>query len=134
MLPYRDSRIVTVILVIFFVVVVVYGYWEARGIVIGPVISIPTEVTEVHESPITLEGNATRITSLAINGHTVPVTENGSFSEEFLPQVGYNRVTFEARDKYGTTRTRIMEILYTPTDPQASVSVSVIVGSTTKAK
>ncbi len=116
MLPYRDSRITKIALVIFFVLVLGYAYFEARGALFGPSITVTSNVTEVHDPFITIQGQADRIASLSMNGKPIAVTENGAFAEPYLLAEGYNRIVLDARDKYGRSSRQVIEVVYTP-DP-----------------
>jgi hypothetical protein len=114
MLPYRDSRLTYIALGIFFLIVIGYAYFEARGLIFGPSITMTSQITEVHDPFITVKGQAERISSLSMNGKTIAVTEDGSFAEPYLLAPGYNRIVLDARDKYGRTRSQAIEIVYTP--------------------
>ena len=118
MLPYRDSRIIRIGIVVFFVLAMLYAYYETRGLLYGPEIKVPSSVMEAHEPVIVIRGSAERIAQLEMNGKAVPVTEDGAFNEPYVLSVGYNRIVLEARDKYGRTRERTIEILYTPARPE----------------
>lgn len=114
MLPYRDSRITRIVLVAFFAVIVLYAYYEGRGLLSGPVVEVNNRVMEVSEQFIMIEGTAERIATLSMNGSPIPVTEDGAFSEAYLLSPGYNRIALTARDRYGKTSERIIEIVYSP--------------------
>src|SRR3989344_297440 len=114
MLPYHDSRLTRIILIVFFVALAGYAYYEVRGLLSGPVIEIDNRIMEVSEQFITIEGKAERISSLSMNGKTIPVTEDGAFSEGYVLVEGYNRIVLEARDRYGNATDREIEIIYTP--------------------
>lgn len=126
MLPYRDSRLTYIALGIFFLIVLCYAYFEARGLLFGPSIIISSNSTEVDEPFVTIQGHADRIASLSMNGKTIPVTETGEFEEPYLLSLGYNRIVFDASDKYGRTRRQAIEIVYTPkpNSEQASPAIS----------
>lgn len=115
MLPYRDSRLTYIALGIFFLIVLGYAYFEARGLLFGPSITVPSETTEVYEPLLTIKGKADRISSLSMNGKTISVTEEGVFEEQYLLAIGYNRIVLDAQDKYGRARRQAIEIVYTPT-------------------
>ena len=119
MLPYRDSRLTYIALGIFFLIVAGYAYFEARGILFGPSITVTSQVTEVHDPFIIIKGQADRISSLSMNGRSIAVTEDGSFAEPYLLAPGYNRIVLDARDKYGRSRSQAIEVVYTP-DPTSS--------------
>lgn len=70
---------------------------------------------EVSEPFITIEGAAERINSLTMNGKEITVTEDGVFTERYVLTPGYNRITLAAKDRYGKTTERSIEIVYTPT-------------------
>jgi hypothetical protein len=114
MLPYRDSRLTRIALVVFFVLVLAYAYFEARGFLFGPTIDVPSSVTEVHDPLVHISGKAERISSLAMNGKQIAVTVDGSFDEPYLLAQGLNRIVLDATDKYGRSRRQVIEIVYTP--------------------
>lgn len=124
MLPYRDSRITRIALGIFFVLLLGYAYFEARGILFGPSISVTSGLTEVRDPLITIAGQAEHISSLSMNGKDVAVTEDGVFSEPYLLSAGYNRITLQARDKYGRSRTKTIEVIYTPRNTATAATSS----------
>ncbi|MDO8481828.1 MAG: hypothetical protein Q7S75_01960 [bacterium] len=114
MLPYRDSRLSRIALATFFIIVIIYAYYEARGLLFGPTIRTPTEVTVSHDRFIFIRGSADRISALFMNGKPVSVTESGAFEEPYLLAVGYNRILLRARDKYGRTSEEVVEVIYEP--------------------
>ena len=114
MLPYRDSRLTRYIIIGFFVVVAAYAYYEGRGLLYGPTIEVSGRVMEVTEPTVSIEGKAQGIATLRMNGKSIPVTEDGTFSELYVLTPGYNRITLSASDRYGKTTERIIEVVYTP--------------------
>ena len=114
MIPYRDSRIMRYGLIAFFLIVVGYAYFEGRALMYGPTIDVSPRVMEVSDPFITVSGTARRIASLSLNGAPIPVTEDGGFEEGYVLAPGYNRIILDARDKYGKTTQRIVEIVYKP--------------------
>lgn len=120
MLPYRESRFTKTILTAFFLIVLGYAYFEGRGLLYGPTISVESRVMEVDKPFITIEGTARRIASLSMNGHTIPVTEDGAFSEPYLLTPGYNKITLTASDRYNKSTERVIEIVYTPVQTSTS--------------
>ncbi len=133
MLPYRDSRLTYIALGVFFLIVLGYAYYEARGLLFGPSITVNSTITEVHEPFVTIQGRADRIASLSMNGKAISVTENGSFEEPYLLSPGYNRIVLDASDKYGRTRRQAIEIVYTPSTSsgQAPESIATSTASST---
>ena len=125
MLPYRDSRITTIAIVVFFLLVLGYAYFEARGLLYGPRISLSSKTTEVHNQFVEIKGTAERISSLSMNGKQISVTEDGAFNELYLLSPGLNRIILDATDKYGRRRSQVVQIVYTPlTDSTGSTSLT----------
>ena len=122
--PYRDSKITKVILVVFFVLVIGYAYFEAQGFLFGPAITVYSNVAEAHDPFIRIQGRADRISSLSMNGRQISVTEGGAFDEPYLLAEGDNRITLDASDKYGRTRQRVIEIVYITPANSGQVSAS----------
>jgi hypothetical protein len=114
MLPYRDSRLTQIALVIFFLAVAAYAYFEVRGILYGPRITIESSVATVHERYVLISGRADRIASLSVDGAPVSVTRDGSFEVPYLLAPGINQVMFDAKDSYGNTTSKTVEIVYAP--------------------
>ena len=114
MLPYRDSRLTKIALIVFFIIVIIYAYYEAQGALFGPQITISSSVTEVSDPFIVISGHADRIASLSMNGQAIAVTEDGSFQEPYLLAPGYNRITLDAKDRYARQKREVLEIVYTP--------------------
>ena len=131
MLPYRDSRLTYIALGIFFLIVIGYAYFEARGLLFGPSITVSSNITEVREPFIVIRGQADRISSLSMNGKTISVTEEGAFEEPYLLSAGYNRIVLDAVDKYGRSRRQAIEIVYTP--PATSEATISLTATTTSA-
>lgn len=124
MLPYRDSTFAKIALGVFFVIAASYAYFEARGLLYGPSISVPSEIIVLHDPFATISGKADRISSLTMNGKPISVTEDGAFEEPYLLAPGYNRIALHATDKYGRTRDSVVEIMYEPPSTTSAVAAT----------
>ena len=111
---YRDSRFTKIALVLFFLIVIAYAFFEAQGLLFGPTITVTSDVTIMHSSYIVLRGHAEHISALSMNGREIAVTEQGVFEESYVLEPGINRIIFDAKDKYGRTAQKIVEIVYQP--------------------
>ncbi len=129
MLPYRDSMLTRIVLIIFFLLVLGYAYFEARGFLLGPSISIAGSVSTVHDPFVHITGTAQRISSLSMNGQPIPVTESGAFDQPYVLAPGVNRIVFDAKDTYGRTSRQVVEIVYEP--PSAAAIIASTTGATT---
>lgn len=124
----RDSRLTKIALIVFFVAVLMYAYFESRGILYGPIITVASNLTLVRDPYIEIRGHAEHIASLAMNGREISVTEAGIFTEPFVLAPGDNRILLDAKDKYGRTTQRVVEIVYSP---EATVALDPPVSTTT---
>ena len=124
MLPHRDSKLTRAGLIIFFIVIILYGLYEAQGLLFGPKINLSTETATVYDPYVKIEGRAERIAALSMNGKQIPVTESGEFSEPFLLAKGQNHIALEAKDSYGRITSRYVEIMYIPKMPQTASSTT----------
>ena len=134
MLPYRDSKLSKLALGGFFLVVIGYAYFEARGLLYGPMISIPYQTTSMTDSPyVLIQGKADRISTLSVDGQPIQVTEAGAFQEPYVLSPGVNRIVFDAKDKYGNATQKIIEVVYTPsaTSSHSSIQSSDAASATT---
>jgi Glucodextranase, domain B len=120
--PYRDSWITRSLLILFFIVVILYAYFEARGILFGPSINITQSVEEVSSPYVEITGTTSHISQLSMNGTSVPVTESGAFSVPYVLEPGFNELVFDAKDKYGQSTQRVVEIVYTPATSTSSTT------------
>jgi hypothetical protein len=124
MLPYRDSRITKIALGIFFLIILIYAYFEARGILFGPSIDVTESVTQVTNPYIDISGTTTHIASLSMNGESVSVTEAGVFDVPYVLAPGFNRIVLDAKDKYGKSVERVIQIVYTPSATTAASTLN----------
>lgn len=114
MLPYRDSRLTYIVLGIFFIIVIGYAYFELRGLLYGPHIFVTWEKTEVHEQYVKISGHTDHISSLSVDGAPINVTKDGSFEVPYLLAPGENHIMLDARDSYGHTASKTVDIVYVP--------------------
>jgi len=110
----RESRLARLVLGLFFIALIGYALYEARGILKGPDISVPTATVLATEPFTHIRGKAERITELRLNGKQISVTEAGEFDEPFLLAEGSNYLVLEAKDARGRTATQTLHIVYRP--------------------
>lgn len=94
--------------------IVGYGSFEARNIIVGPRISLesPQSGIEVNEPLIDIAGTARNIAFISLNDRQIYINEQGVFKEPYLLSPGYNRVRINAKDKFGRTTEKNVEIVY----------------------
>ena len=113
MLPYRDSKLTRIALVILFLIIIGYAYFEAQGLLYGPTINIAdSSATVTHEQYVLIQGQADHLTSLSVDGEPISLTEAGGFQKPLVLAPGVNRIVFDAKDKYGHSTQKIVEMVY----------------------
>lgn len=134
MLPYSNNRIAAVLILVLFLAIAAYAYFEAQGILYGPSIEIATP----SDAPLTVEvelvhirGAAENIAELYMNSNPISVTEAGIFDEALLLAPGYNKVVLMARDKFGRSTTKTLEIIYQKDDSESPTVRNLIESATT---
>ncbi len=92
-----------------------YAVFQARFLLAGPEITFTTTMATVQtERLIHLEGTATNIVKLTLNGREIYTDKNGNFKEALILENGYTIATLEAYDRYGRTESVIKNFVYTP--------------------
>ena len=94
-----------------------YALWQARLLIIGPVITLTEEPTTVQSSrSVTLSGTTANITTLSLNGQTIYTDKSGQFNEILILENGYSLMTLKATDRYGRTTELTKPFVYTNPD------------------
>lgn len=91
-----------------------YGAFRATSLVQGPDIGItfPLNGATSTESLITVRGFAHNISFLTLNGDKIFTDESGSFTEKVLLSYGYNIMALEAKDRFGRTAQKTLQLIY----------------------
>jgi hypothetical protein len=112
----RNKKLTIAIFLIFVLVVLSYALYTARDIIYGPrlVIDIPSGVLEVSTQVIEITGSALNAQKLQINNTEIMTEQDGTFSEKMLLSVGTNTFVFDAVDKFGHSKSKTLQIVYTP--------------------
>ena len=102
------------VIFIFFLILVAYGLFQTKNLILGPNIAIasPLDGAAVGLNPVKVEGQADRIAFLSLNGEQIFTDENGHFSQKLLLTPGYNIIKLEAQDKFGRTINKILNLVY----------------------
>ncbi len=99
-----------------------YAYFQSREYLQGPVLTIdePLSGSLSTTSLIALHGTAKNVAFLTLNGRQIFTDELGRFSESLLLSEGYSIMTLEAKDRFGHTKTKKLELVYKPQVPLPS--------------
>ncbi|MDP6387930.1 MAG: hypothetical protein QGG63_01490 [Candidatus Pacebacteria bacterium] len=100
---------------IFFIVVIFgYAFFQARNIILGPVIKIqePQNGVSLEHSLVGIEGTAKNISHISMNDRQIFTDEQGQFREKLLLSYGYNIITIKAKDRFGRKTKKTLELIY----------------------
>jgi len=91
-----------------------YGLFNARNLIIGPTIEIfsPSSETETKENTIIIKGRAKNITFLSLNERPIFVDKEGFFEERLLISAGFNIIQLKARDRFKQETLKTIEIYH----------------------
>ena len=95
---------------------ITYAYLQSREFLRGPVIVIEGQKNgDVSTtSLVSLYGNAHNVSFMTLNGRQIFTDEQGRFEESLLLQNGYNIMTLAAKDRFGHSVEKRLELVYKP--------------------
>jgi hypothetical protein len=102
------------VIILLFVVIITYAYFQSRRILEGPRITIdtPKNGERVSDSLISIKGNAEKINSISLDDRPIYIDEAGNINEKLLLFPGYNIMKIEAHDKFGKDKMVKIEVVY----------------------
>ena len=91
-----------------------YVLFQTRNLLRGPVIKIttPKNGEAVSQKLVEIQGVARNIVEIKLNDRDIVIDENGHFSEQLLLAPGYTIMSLSARDRFGRTTSRSLELFY----------------------
>ena len=119
---YRDSLLTQLLAGTLFLLVLCYALFEARWMIIGPVITITSDTSATSSQVIILTGTALHSSTFSINGLPIPTTQDGRFGEIYALSPGVNFFFLDARDRYGRSRHMSVTIVSTATSSPSSLT------------
>ena len=101
-------------IIIAVVLIVVYGMFNARNIIIGPEIEIisPNPESETTENLVIIRGVAKNVTFLSLNNRAIFMDQEGNFKEKLLLSPGFNIISLYGRDRFKQEVTEEFKIYY----------------------
>lgn len=102
------------VVVISAIILVAYGFFNARNLLIGPVVEIwsPISNSETWDNMIVVKGRAQNITSLRLNEKPIFVDTDGIFQEKMLLSPGLNTIEVKAEDRFKKEITKTITMYY----------------------
>lgn len=102
--------------IVVFAICVITGYsiFQSNKIVSGPKITIQTpSTTDANSSAVDVAGLVKNVSVVTLNDRLIPIDEEGQFKEKVLLYPGYNIIKLEAKDKFGASVTKELQVVYT---------------------
>jgi hypothetical protein len=99
--------------VAFLVIIALYALFQARYIILGPVVSLdsPKDGSVATSSLVIVTGTAKNVTFISLDDRPIFLDEKGNFSEKLLVPSGLSTIIVKARDRFGRETERITRIV-----------------------
>lgn len=103
-----------IIIGIFAIAILGYSLFQARNIILGPVVKIqkPQNGASLNYSLVNIKGITKNISRISMNDRQIFTNGQGEFSEELLLSYGYNIITLKAEDRFGRETKKTLELIY----------------------
>ncbi len=100
--------------IIIFCVITGYSYYQSRNLMAGPKLEIesPVNGAVMASSTALVTGKTQNISYVTLNGRQIFTDESGNFSMNILLLKGYNTVTVSAKDKFGRSISKSIQLIY----------------------
>lgn len=96
---------------------IAYVAFQARFILEGPRITLVHEVGSLQtERFVILEGDASNIVHMTLNGRQIYTDTLGHFKEALVLENGYTIATLHAEDRYGRSKNLTRSFVYAQSD------------------
>lgn len=107
------ALVIYILVAVCIAVFVAYVLFQARFIIAGPVIVLTNENGVAQtEKKIVLEGTASNIVRMSLNGRQIYTDTDGNFKEALVLENGYTIATLQAEDRYGRKTNLTRKFVY----------------------
>jgi hypothetical protein len=91
----------------------IYILFQARFLIMGPRVNIvsPQDGSSVSGQVVTVEGTASNVAWLTLNGRQIYTDESGHWTEKLLVAPGLSIMTVTARDRFGREIEKSIQIV-----------------------
>ncbi len=105
-----------------------YAYFQSRGIISGPQISvISPENGKTYTDPLlSVYGTTKRAKEITLDGREIFIDLEGNFGEKLLLAPGYNIIELAARDADGHSTKETLEVIYKEGGSRSGISSSTL--------
>lgn len=118
------------VIIVSFVLLVFYGIFNARNLILGPTVDIfyPNTNTETDNNVIEIKGRTRNAAFISLNEKPIFVDTDGLFQEKLLLYPGFNIIQIKARDRFKNEIQENIKIYcrHSSTTQETSNSIEVI--------
>lgn len=106
-------------------ILVAYGLFNARNIIIGPTLELfsPDKDMETSTNLLKINGQAANVVFISINNKPIFIDTEGLFEEKLLLSPGSNIIEVKARDRFKQEIKKIVKIYYKPSTATSTETV-----------
>lgn len=114
MRSFTNDRLKRIIYAVALTILACYVAYETGPFLAGPSLRVTSPINgeTLTEPAVTVTGVAKRISFITLNGRNIFVTKEGVFTESLLLLPGYNILLLEAKDSFGRTTEKRLELVY----------------------
>jgi len=112
----KEGKIIIRNILIVIIICAIGGYagFQSKKILSGPQITIQSpSTTTAQDSSVNVQGIVKNVSVVTLNDRMIPVDQDGQFKEKVLLYPGYNVIKLEAKDKFGASVTKELQLVYT---------------------
>lgn len=94
-------------------IIIGYSIFQAYKLISGPIIDVytPQDGAVYSQTLIEIDGRGRNIAYINLNGKRIFTDKDGYFKEKLLLSPGYNILKLDAKDKFGATVEKRLEIV-----------------------
>ena len=106
-------------LALLILIILGYSFFQLRDLIFGPsiVIESPLDGQTYIDPLVEIKGIATDANYLHFDDRPIFTDKSGNFDEHILISHGYNIIKLDAEDKFGKKTEKIIQVVYTGTEP-----------------
>ncbi len=95
------------------IIIIGYSIFQAWKLISGPIIDVytPQNGATYSQTLIEIDGRARNIAYINLDDRRIFTDKDGYFKEKILLSPGYNIVKLDARDKFGATTEKKLELV-----------------------
>jgi hypothetical protein len=100
--------------IFLFSAIAIYAVWNARNLIMGPVIEViePQVGATIDSKTLIVKGIIKNGSFISLDGRQIFTDKAGIFREEILPRLGVNAIEIRAEDRFGKEKIKRIEFYF----------------------